>query len=51
MYYVVKVTDYKNFKSDITVIETTDNLEKAQALRDALRAIHPNVRYEVMVVA
>lgn len=51
MFYVVKVRDYNIFKSDITVIETTDSLEKAQALRDALCAIHPDTRYEVMVVA
>lgn len=51
MYYVVKIKDYQSFKSDITVIETTDNLEKAQALRDALRAINTNIRYEVMIVA
>ena len=51
MYYVVKVKEYHIFKSDITVIETTNSLEKAQTLRDALRAIHPDIHYEVMTVA
>lgn len=51
MFYVVKVRDYNIFKPDITVIEVTNSLEKAQALRDALRAIHPDTRYEVMAVA
>lgn len=48
MYYVVILKEYKMLKSDIFVIERTDSLEKAAALRDALRAIHPNDRYEVM---
>ena len=48
MYYVVKVNEYSVFKTDVRLIETTDTLEKAKALRDAMRAIHPDEKYEVM---
>lgn len=49
MFYVVKINEYKTFKSDIVLIESVDNLDKAKALRDALRAIHPDLHYEVLV--
>ena len=51
MYYVVKIKEYKTLKTDVVLIEETDTLEKAKALRDAMRAIYPNERYEVLVVA
>lgn len=51
MYYVVKINEYSVFKSDIRLIETADTLEKAKALRDAMRAIHPDEKYEVLVAA
>ena len=51
MYYVVKINEYSVLKDDIRLIETTDTLEKAKALRDAMRAIHPSEKYEVLVVA
>ena len=50
MYYVVKINDYTIFKSDIRLIEVTDTLEKAKALRDAMQAIHTDERYEVLTV-
>lgn len=51
MYYVVKINEYSVFKADIRLLETTDTLEKAKALRDAMQAIHPNEKYKVLVVA
>lgn len=48
MFYVVKINEYKVFKSDIVLIETVDELVKAKALRDALQAIHPDSHYEVL---
>lgn len=48
MYYVVKVNEYQIFNTDIRLVEVTDSLEKAKALRDAMRAIHPDEKYEVM---
>lgn len=51
MYYVVKINEYSVFKADIRLLETTDTLEKAKALRDAMRAIYPAEKYEVLVVA
>ena len=48
MYYVVKVNEYKVLKTEIRLVEETDSLEKAKALRDAMRAIHPDEKYEVM---
>lgn len=50
MYYVVKINEYKTLKTDIVLIEETDTLEKAKALRDAMRAIHPDEKCEVLVV-
>lgn len=50
MYYVVKINDYTIFKSDIRLIEVTDTLEKAKALRDAMQAIHTDEHYEVLTV-
>ena len=51
MYYVVKINEYSVFKADIRLLETTDTLEKAKALRDAMQAIYPNEKYKVLVVA
>ena len=51
MYYVVKINEYSVFKADIRLLETTDTLEKAKALRDAMQAIYPNEKYNVLVVA
>lgn len=48
MYYVVKINEYKVFKTDICLVEATDTLEKAVALRDAMRAIHPDGHYEAL---
>lgn len=48
MYYVVKINEYQIFKSDIRLLEVTDTLEKAIALRNAMQAIHPDERYEVL---
>lgn len=48
MYYVVKINEYQIFKTDIHLVEATDSLEKAKALRDAMRAIHTDERYEVV---
>lgn len=48
MYYVVKINEYQIFKSDIRLLEVTDTLEKAKALRDAMQAIHPDEKYEVL---
>ena len=50
MYYVVKISEYSVFKDDIRLIETANTLEKAKALRDAMRAIHPDEKYEVLIV-
>lgn len=50
MFYVVKIEEYKVFKTDIRLIEATDTLEKAKALRDAMRAIHADGHYEVLTV-
>lgn len=49
MYYVVKINEYKTLKTDIVLIEETDTLKKAKALRDAMRAIKPDKKYEVLV--
>ena len=49
MYYVVKINKYSVLKTEIRLVEETDSLEKAKALRDAMRAIHPDEKYEVMV--
>ena len=51
MYYVVKIKEYKTLKTDVILLEETDTLEKAKALRDAMRAIYPYEKYEVLVVA
>lgn len=48
MYYVVKINEYQIFKSDIRLLEVTDSLEKAKALRDAMRALHSDEKYEVL---
>lgn len=48
MYYVVKINEYQIFKSDIRLLEVTDSLEKAEALRDAMRALHPDEKYAVL---
>ena len=48
MYYVVKIKEYKTLKTDVTLLEETDTLEKAKALRDAMRAIYPDEKYEVL---
>lgn len=48
MYYVVKINEYQIFKSDIRLLEVTDSLEKAKVLRDAMRALHPDEKYEVL---
>lgn len=48
MYYVIKVKMYKCFKPDLIFIEEVDDLNKAIALRDALKGIHPDERYEVL---
>ena len=48
MYYVVKINEYKVFKSDVILIEMSNTLEKAKALREAMRAIHPDEKYEVL---
>ena len=50
MYHVVKINEYSVLKTDVYLIESTDTLEKAKALRDAMRAIHANERYEVLTV-
>lgn len=50
MYYVVKIKEYKTLKTDVVLIEETDTLEKAKALRDAMRAINTSERYEVLTV-
>ena len=50
MYYVVKIKEYKTLKTDVISLEETDTLEKAKALRDAMRAIYPDEKYEVLVV-
>ena len=49
MYYVVKINEYQKLKTDIILIEETNTLEKAKALRDAMRAIRPDEKYEVLV--
>ena len=51
MYYVVKIKEYKTLKTDVILLEETDTLEKAKALRDAMRAIYPAEKYEVLVIA
>lgn len=51
MFYVVKINEYKTLKTDVVLLEETDTLEKAKALRDAMRAIYPDKKYEVLVVA
>lgn len=51
MYYVVKINEYKTLKTDVVLIEETDTLEKAKALRDAILAIRPDEKCEVLVVA
>ena len=48
MYYVVKIKEYKTLKTDVILLEETDTLEKAKALRDAMRAIYPAEKYEVL---
>ena len=48
MYYVVKINEYSIFKTDIRLVESTDTLEKAKALRDAMRAIHTDEHYEIL---
>lgn len=48
MFYVVKIKEYKTLKTDIILIEETDTPEKAKALRDAMRAIYPDEKYEVL---
>lgn len=48
MYYVVKINEYQIFKSDIRLLEVTDSLEKAKALRDAMQALHPDEKYKVL---
>lgn len=50
MYYVVKINEYRTLKSDIQLIEMTDSVEKAKALRDALQAIRTEEHYEVLAV-
>ena len=51
MYYVVKIKEYKTLKTDVVLLEETDTLEKAKALRDAMRAIYPDEKYEVLAIA
>lgn len=51
MYYVVKIKEYKTLKTDVILLEETDTLEKAKALRDAMRAIYPDEKYEVLAAA
>ena len=48
MYYVVKIKEYKTLKTDVILLEETDTLEKAKALRDAMQAIYPDEKYEVL---
>ena len=48
MYYVVKMKEYKTLNTDVVLLEETDPLDKAKALRDAMRAIYPNEKYEVL---
>ena len=48
MFYVVKIKEYKTLKTDVILIEETDTVEKAKALRDAMRAIYPDEMYEVL---
>lgn len=48
MYYVVKINKYQIFKTDIRLVEETDSIEKAKALRDAMQAIHADEHYEIL---
>ena len=48
MYYVVKINRYQVFKTDIHLVEETDSIEKAKALRDAMQAIHTDEYYEIL---
>lgn len=49
MFYVAKIKEYKTLKTDVVLIEETDTVEKAKALRDAMRAIYPDEKYEILI--